>query len=103
MFGMRERSELSVKVNLSAQDAATAVLVVLQETPDLGTTWVDVQSVSVAAGTGTYSDFTASKPVSDVKVYEHRFTDLNADNMRIKISATSGAAGDVASVWARVK
>ena len=101
-FGTLGREELTVYVNLSAQSAASAVLVKVDGTNDSGTTWFPVQSVSIAAGTGTLSDYVASKAVSGADTFEARF-DLNFQQCRIRVSGTSGAAGDVVSVSALVR
>jgi hypothetical protein len=100
-FGVSEREQLTVFVNLSARTSATAVLVNVDASNDGGTTWFPVQSVAVAGGTGTLSDYTASKTVSGTDTFEARF-ELNFQMCRIRVSGTSGAAGDVVSVTALV-
>ena len=92
---------LTVYVNLSAWTTASAVVVAVDVTPDSGTTWIPVQSESIAGGVGTLSDYTVSNAGSAADQFMGRFT-LDDDTFRIRISGTSGAAGDVVSVWARL-
>jgi hypothetical protein len=101
-FNVPGRTELTVFANLSARSAATDVKINVDASNDSGTTWFPVQSVAIAAGTGTMSDYTATKAVSAADTFEARF-DLSFQLCRIRVSGTSGAAGDVVSVSALVK
>lgn len=60
-----------------------------------------IQSESISSGTGTLSDYVQSKTVSGTDTFLGRFT-LDDDLIRIRVSGTSGAAGDVVSVYARL-
>lgn len=101
-FDMRYRSDVSVSVK-ATRGAYTAVLVTFQQSPNNGTDWFDIQSVAIAAGTGTLSDYTASKTVSASDNFEASLTSLAFKDMRIKVSGTAGAASDTVSVWVTVK
>jgi hypothetical protein len=101
-FGVKERTEMTVFGSLTARSAATTFLINVDASNDGGTTWFPVQSVATSAGTGTMSDYTASKTVSGVDTFEARF-DLNFQLCRIRTSGASGAAGDVVSISALVR
>jgi len=73
----------------------------LDSSPDGGTTWFPVQSEALSAGTGTLTDYTQSKTVSGVDTFICRW-DIDDDLLRIRVSGTSGAAGDVVSVTAKL-
>lgn len=106
-IGLNGASRLAVYVKHSANSAATRIDVNLDVTPEgmSGETvsnWYVSQTAAIAAGTVTLSDEDIQKAVSGVKLFEVRFDELNAAYCRIRISGTSGAAGDIVSVTAIV-
>lgn len=94
------RDQMTINVNLSARTAATAVLVAVDISPD-GTTWYPLQSESISSGTATLSDLVWSKTVSGTDTWSFYYP-IAAQKMRIRISGTGGAAGDVVSVTLRL-
>lgn len=102
-FHVAYRDNMNVFVELSARTTATAVLVKLEAYDEFLAEWIPVQSVNISAGTGALSDFQFSKSVSGVDTFNALFAlDRAYDLVRLKVSGTSGAAGDVVSVSARV-
>ena len=94
-------SQLTLYVDLTAYSAVTAVLVKIEAQPAGSSNWHRVGFTSTAAGTATLSDGTWSfsnaaaadqLPIIDLP--------LNYKKMRVKVSGTNGAAGDVVSVYA---
>jgi hypothetical protein len=101
-FGVSGREKMTVFVDLAEHSAATVVKVNVDATNDKGTTWFPIQAESISSGTGTLTDYTAEKAVSAADTFEVRYL-LGFENIRIRVSGTSGAAGDVVSVTALVK
>jgi hypothetical protein len=100
-FDARGYSALTLEINLSARTAATTIDVLLETSNDEGTTWHRVQSVSVSGGTATLSDLLYQKTVSAADTICINIP-INYSFMRIKVDGTSGAAGDVIAISARL-
>lgn len=92
---------LTIYVNLTARSGTTALICKLEVSNDGGTTWGQIKSESIAAGTGTLSSYSQSFATTSTGLTPYRF-DLDDDLVRVKVSATSGAAGDVCTVTARL-
>ena len=92
---------LTVYFDLTARSASTALICKLEVSHDRGTTWAQIKSESIAAGTGTLSAYSQSFANTAAALLPCRF-DIDDDFLRIKVSGTSGAAGDVATVKVRL-
>lgn len=101
-FDMRYRNKVTVSVKGTRTDY-TALLVKYQHSPDQGTNWFDIQSESIAAGTGTLSDYVPTKTVSASDLFVTSLIDCKYKDMRIKVSGTAGSANDTVSVWVDVE
>lgn len=91
---------LTVYLNLTARSAATAVICKLEVSPD-GTTFGQTKSESISSGTGTLSSYSQSFATTSTGLTPFRFN-IDDEFWRIKVSGTSGAAGDVCDVYARL-
>lgn len=60
------------------------------------------QSVSVASGTGTLSDYSFAKTTSTSQKIKISLDKLDAKSAKVRVSATSGGASDLISVYACV-
>jgi hypothetical protein len=99
-FSTKGYRHLTVYVNLTARTSLTAVVCKLKVGPSasaLGQT----KSESVASGTGTLSSYSQSFATTSTGVIPFRF-DVDDDFAHILVSGTSGAAGDVCTVDARL-
>jgi hypothetical protein len=80
--------------------AATDLQVAPYVSFDGGTTWVRRTSTSVAAGTGTISEYTDVFAVDGNEAIEVAYDVRTADKLKLVISGTSGGAADLIDVYA---
>lgn len=75
--------------------AASALNAQLYKSPDGGTTWYHVHSISVSAGTGTLSEYTATHAVTADDSYYLDLDVRNCTDVKVVLSATGGGATDL--------
>lgn len=90
-------AQLAVVIDLS-QSAATALTMTMAASVDGGTTYGDVQSMSVSSGTGTLSDMTWTKAVSGDVTITLDLPVVAYSNVQLVFAATGGGASDLITV-----
>lgn len=100
VFSVKGYRNLTVYLNLTARSASTALICKLF-TSNNATTLGQTKSESISSGTGTLSSYSQSFANTATGIVTFRF-DLDDDFALIKVSGTSGAAGDVCTVDLRM-
>jgi len=80
--------------------AASSIDVQLYKSADGGSNYERVGSIAIAAGTGTVSDYTASKAVTADDTMWIDLDVTNATHVQIIVGATGGGASDLLTVRA---
>lgn len=99
-FGVGGYNTLTLFVGLSTWVSSTDIRLTLFFQPENdNTNWYQLTSVSVAAGTGTRTDYTDIYAVTAADRYLCQFAiPPGAENCRVVAVATGSAAGDILSV-----
>ena len=86
------------------RSAYTAIAISVDFCPDEAADYAQYfeQSVSIASGTATMSDFSFARTISASKKLCLRLKDLDAVSAKIRVSATAGGASDLVTVKAIV-
>ena len=97
-FGVGDYTQMTVEI-ISAWAAASDVQFYLEHSPD-GTNWAREQSVAIAAGTGTLTDYTYVRAVSAADAWFVPIPITMDGNYRLQFTGTSAdGATDAVTVY----
>lgn len=82
--------------------SATRIDINVDSSPNDGTDWCEFQSENISSGTATLSDLDYQKTVSASKKIRVAVP-INDDQIRVRISGTSGGASDLVTVYGRLE
>ena len=108
-FDLRGADQITVFVVQTAHSAATRIdcnLDLSDEPMENGATtsnWCQTMSAAISAGTATMTELDPQNAVTGVEKATFHFSDVNALRGQVRVSATSGAAGDTANVSVLIK
>lgn len=94
-WNVQDANKVGVTVELTAQSAATSLVVTPSISRDMGTTYAQMHSISGS----TLTALAPTKAVSGVDEITCELDVSTADYLKIVVSGASGGAGDIVDVY----